>query len=165
MQTVTSASKEPPGRTAGDFADAVGGGPPATRLPSVNTDAEREPIVGEVARRIEAELEDASDLIGEALGLGRFWTPDQRLPTSVWDRHEQTFSRLGRPVDKPVRDAFRKLRQLNGEVSRRAAAEEAAVGTIRSAPTLEFTGGEQERLEYLQGVLAHAMEVLRGLQA
>lgn len=150
--------------TAGDFESAIGRGPPTTRLPSVDTNTEREPIVGEVGRRLEAQLEDANDLIGEALRLGRFWTPDQQLPLAVWERHEHAFSRLGRDVDKPVRDAFRKLNQLNGDAQRRAAAGEAAVGTVDGGPTLEFGDGDRERLEALQGVLRHAMDVLRGLQ-
>jgi hypothetical protein len=59
-------------KTAGNFSQATGTGPPTTRLPSIDTDAEREPILGEVARRLEAQLEDANDLIGDALAAGRY---------------------------------------------------------------------------------------------
>jgi hypothetical protein len=56
--------------TAGSFDKAIGPGPPATRLPAIDTTTEREPIVAEVARRLEADLEDANDMIGSAIDRG-----------------------------------------------------------------------------------------------
>lgn len=151
-------------KTAGDFALAIGAGPPAVHMPSVDTNAERTPVASEVARQLEAELEDANDLIGDALTTGRFWKSDRRLPTSIWDQHESSFARLGRDIDKPVRDAFRKLKQFNIEAAQREATEEGAVGAIALGPTLAFGAVDSERLANLQGVLIHGMDVLRALQ-
>ena len=151
-------------KTAGSFDKAIGPGPPATRLPAVDTTTEREPIVAEVARRLEADLEDANDMIGAAIDRGSLWTEDQHLPLLLWKGHEQAFARLGRAVDKPVRDAFRKLNQLDAEARRRAAAEEAAVGTVDGGPGLMLDERDRGRVQDLQGVLAHAMQVLRDLQ-
>jgi hypothetical protein len=86
------------------------------------------------------------------------------LPTSIWDQHESSFARLGRDIDKPVRDAFRKLKQFNTEAGHREATEDGAVGATALGPTLAFGGVDQERLVNLQGILIHAMEVLRALQ-
>jgi predicted nucleotide-binding protein len=151
-------------QTAGDFDAAIGPGPPPTPLAAVDTTAEREPVSADVARRLEADLEDANDMIGAAIGEQRLWGADRHLPLSRWQDHQEAFSRLGRTIDKPVRDAFRKLGQLDQEARRRPANDEVAVGTTVGDPTLALDDAEISRLRDLQGVLVHAMEALQGIQ-
>jgi hypothetical protein len=54
-------------QTAGNFDEAIGDDPPTSRIPTVDTEAERAPNVAGLARRLEAQLEDAHDTIGEAM--------------------------------------------------------------------------------------------------
>jgi len=94
----------PVSRSAGDWLNperfaglsAIARGPSEAPTSGVGRDA-----AAVIARRLDGELRESLDLIGEAIRDHRFWLPPRRLPDFVWQQYDEKLAELDPDVHEP----------------------------------------------------------------
>jgi hypothetical protein len=122
------------------------------------------PSLGVVARLLIEELEISIDMIGNALQDGACWAAPWELPSPRWREREnrERIAQEGEALDKPVRDAYRKINEINQRTRTRQG--EVQVGAVlEEGQGLDLTAKDRKYLRDHLGVITHAIGVLRGL--
>jgi len=112
-----------------------------------------------IARRLEAELEEAEDLIGAALDDSWLWRPPRRCPDSVWQEYDVVLAGASPATHKAAQDAYRKLKDLNLRVQERAADEEPGA-ILGDGQGLRLDDREASRLREVLAVIRNARDHL-----
>jgi hypothetical protein len=115
-----------------------------------------------IARRLDGELRESQDLIGEAIRDHRFWLPPRRLPDFVWQQYDEELAALDPDVHEAVQDAYRKLNQLNWTVPERAQQEQPGA-ILQPGEGLILDPNDEQDLSGRLQVIRHAQDVLRQL--
>jgi hypothetical protein len=129
--------------------------------PRFSAGAHSEGGVGRVviARRLEAELEEAEDLIGAALNEARLWRAPRRCPDGVWKEYDVVLAAASPGTHKAVQDAYRKLKDVNLRVRERAADEEPGA-ILADGQGLRLDEREAGRLREVLAVIRNAKDHL-----
>ena len=124
--------------------------------------AKPEASLGVAARLLIEELEISQDTIGNALRDGEYWTAPWQLPVPRWAERgiRERIAQEGEELDKPVRDAYRKINEMNQRV--RARQGEVQVGAVlHDGQGLGLTSTDESYLRDQLGVVVHAIDALR----
>jgi hypothetical protein len=129
----------------------------------VTAGTDSSPGLGIVAKLLIEELEVSVDVIKNALREGSYWVALWGLPSQRWRerRNRERVAHEGESLDKPVRDAYRKIDEINHRTQRRQA--EVQPGAIlEDGQGLDLTDGDRAYLRAHLGVIQHAIDTLSG---
>jgi hypothetical protein len=118
--------------------------------------------VHHLAHGLDNELEKALDRLEHAADRGDMWQPSEAAPDDFWESHDGDLRSMGRHYHKPVRDAYRKMADLN-ELARKRAATQPRPSSGAPAARGELTDGDRRRLEDASQAVNHALDRLREL--
>jgi hypothetical protein len=118
--------------------------------------------VHHLAHGLDNELEKALDRLEHAADRGQMWRPSEAAPDDFWESHEGDLRSMGRHYHKPVREAYRKMADLN-ELARTRAATQPRQSSGPPAARGELTDGDRRRLEDAGQAVNHALDRLREL--
>jgi hypothetical protein len=119
--------------------------------------------LGIVAKLLIEELEVSVDMINTALREGSYWLATWGLPSRRWQErpNRERIAHERESLDKPVRDAYRKIDEINHCAQRRQA--EIQPGAIlEDGQGLDLTDGDRAYLRDHLGVIQHAIDTLSG---
>jgi hypothetical protein len=119
--------------------------------------------LGSVAKLLIEELEVSVDMINTALREGSYWGATWGLPSRRWGEraNRERVAHERESLDKPVRDAYRKIDEINRGAQRRQA--EVQTGAIlEDGQGLDLTDGDRAYLRDHLGVIQHAIDTLSG---
>jgi predicted nucleotide-binding protein len=116
--------------------------------------------IRKIANVLAGELEEAVDLIGRALEADALWAAPRRMPTNAANAHLDELAAEHSDVHKAVRDAYRKINDLNWQQIARAAAEQPGV-MLSPGESLALTEEDREALAEVRSVIANALDALR----
>ena len=155
----------PVSRSAGDWLnpERFAGLSAIARVPSeAPTSGVGRDAAAVIARRLDGELRESLDLIGEAIRDHRFWLPPRRLPDFVWQQYDEKLAELDPDVHEAAQDAYRKLNQLNWIVPERALREQPG-SILQPGEGLNLEPKDEEDLRGRLQVIRHAQDALRHL--
>jgi hypothetical protein len=117
--------------------------------------------VHELAHGLDNELEKALDHLEDAADRGHMWTPADEPPASYWHSHDADLRTFGSHYHRPVRQAYRRMADLNDVARERAGGP---AGPRTPAPSGELSLGDRRRLDAASRAVIHARERLRELE-
>lgn len=115
--------------------------------------------VRKIANVLAGELEEATDLIGKALEANMLWAQPRRMPTNAANAHMDELAAEHSDVHKAVRDAYRKINDLNWQQMTRAAAEQPGV-VLAPGESLALTDEDRRALGDVRAVITNALDAL-----
>jgi hypothetical protein len=116
--------------------------------------------VHHLAHGLDNELEKALGHLGNASDEGHMWSPSEAPPVDFWEAHDDDLRSLGWRYHKPVREAYRKMDDLN-ELARQRAEYRVAAGI--SERRRDLSGEDRKRLEDASRAVNHALERIQEL--
>lgn len=141
--------------------------PPLGEVPALEprTSSVREgasPDLGVVSKLLIEELEISVDMIGDGLQDGACWAAPSKLPSLRWGEgaNRERIAQAGEALDKPVRDAYRKINEVNERTCRRQG-EAQAGAVLEDGQGLDLTAKDREYLRNHLGVITRAIDALR----
>jgi hypothetical protein len=116
--------------------------------------------VHQLTHGLDNELEKALDHLDHANHEGHMWSPAEAPPVDFWEAHDDDLRSMGWRYHKPVRDAYRKMDDLN-ELARQRAEYRVAAGI--SERQRDLSGDERQRLQDASRSVHHALERIQEL--
>jgi hypothetical protein len=116
--------------------------------------------VHELAHGLDSELEKALGHLENAADRGRMWTPAEEPPASFWRSHDDDLRTFGSRYHRPVRQAYRRMADLN-ELARERAGDVAGARAPRELNDL--SPADRRRLDAANEAVIQALERLREL--
>jgi hypothetical protein len=115
--------------------------------------------VHQLAHGLDHELEKALDRLEHAEDNGHMWRPSEAPSEDFWESHDGDLRRLGWHFHRPVRDAYRKVADLNDLARQRAA----PASTDAGRPGPDLSAGDRRRLHEAGEAVNEALERLQEL--
>jgi hypothetical protein len=120
--------------------------------------------VRKIANVLAGELQEAADLIGKALEANTLRAQPRRMPTNAANAHMDELAAEHSDAHKAVRDAYRKINDLNWQQMARAAAEQPGA-VLSPGESLALTDGDRRALTEVRAVITNGLDALSRLSA
>jgi hypothetical protein len=118
--------------------------------------------VHHLAHGLDNELEKALDHLENAADSGHMWRPAEEPPASFWHSHDSDLRTLGSHYHRPVRQAYRRVADLN-ELARQRASAGGVPGGRTPGRSDNLSLGDRRRLDEASRAVIQALERLQEL--